>query len=265
LIESGDGGFFRLVDGLLIANDAARGPWTADACHAGPVAGLVARALEQLLPHKQLVRLSLNFRRPIPMLGLSVTAAVDRDGREVAIASAEVRSEAGVCVTANSVHIAPQPLADLPTASRAHPEFSEAVPGEFPLRRAPHGQPFFSAGIEVAYPPGESRDPGPTTVWMRTLPIVAGEQPSPFQSLCPLADCGNGVSRNAEFTEAIFINPDLTIVVFRLPESDWLASEAMSHWQSNGVGMSQAQLFDTRGAVGFALQTLLVKCIKSDT
>jgi hypothetical protein len=262
VIESGDGGFFRLEDGLLIANDAARGPWSADACHAGPVTGLVARALEQVLPHKQLVRLTLNFRRPIPMLGLNVTAVVDRDGRDVAIASADVKSDAGVCVTASSLHIAPQASTDLPNAFRPHPDFSEAVPGEFPLQHAPHGRPFFSSGIEVAYPPGETRAPGPTTVWMRTLPIVAGEVPSAFQSLCPLADCGNGVSRNAEFTEAIFINPDLTIAVFRLPESDWLASEAMSHWQSNGVGMSQAQLFDVKGAVGFALQTLLVRPVK---
>ncbi|MDH4124367.1 MAG: thioesterase family protein [Gammaproteobacteria bacterium] len=261
MIESGDGGFFRLEDGLLTANDAARGPWSADACHGGPVTGLVARALEQVLPHKQLVRLTLNFRRPVPMLGLTVTAAVDRDGREVAIGSAEVRSEAGICVTASSVHIAPQVRTDLPTAFRPHPDFSKAGPGEFQLRHAPHGQPFFSSGVEVAYPPGETLAPGPTTVWMRTLPIVAGEVPSPFQSLCPLADCGNAVSRNAEFTEAIFINPDLTIAVFRPPESDWLASEAMSHWQPNGVGMSQAQLFDVKGAVGFALQTLLVRPI----
>jgi len=119
--------------------------------------------------------------------------------------------------------------------------------------------PFFSSGIEVAYPPGETSDPGPTSIWMRTLPIVEGEKPSPFESLCPLADCGNGISRNSTFAVASFVNPDLTITVFRLPESEWLASQAVSFWEPTGIGMSQAQLYDEKGAVGFALQMLIVK------
>ena len=98
---------------------------------------------------------------------------------------------------------------------------------------------------------------------MRTLPIVDGEAPSPFQSLCPLADCGNGISRNSTFAEATFVNPDLTIAVFRLPESEWLAASARSFWEPTGVGLSQAQLYDTKGAIGFALQTLIVKPVKN--
>jgi hypothetical protein len=96
-------------------------------------------------------------------------------------------------------------------------------------------------------------------MWMKTLPIVEGEIASPFQRLCTIADCGNGISRNAEFTDASFINADLTINVFRLPESEWLASQAKSFWESTGIGMSHATLFDTRGAIGVALQTLIVK------
>ena len=139
------------------------------------------------------------------------------------------------------------------------PDFSKASPGAFPVERAVHGLPFFSSGIEVAYPPGETSDAGPTTLWMRALPIIDGEQCSPFQRLCPLADCGNGISRNSTFAEATFVNPDLTINIFRLPASDWLASSAMSFWEPSGVGMSQAQLFDTRGPIGYALQSLIIR------
>jgi hypothetical protein len=33
----------------------------------------------------------------------------------------------------------------------------------------------------------------------------------------------------------------------------------VSFWEPNGIGMSQATLFDTRGPVGAALQTLIVR------
>jgi hypothetical protein len=96
-------------------------------------------------------------------------------------------------------------------------------------------------------------------MWMRTVPILAGEVPSPFQRICPLADCGNAVSRNAELGEAHFINPDLTLVLHRDPVGEWLGISARSHWQSTGVGLADALLFDDLGLVGRALQTLLVR------
>jgi hypothetical protein len=259
VIRSNDGGFFRIENGQMIANDAARGPWSADACHAGPVAGILARALEQALPHKQLVRLSLDFHRSIPMTALDIETHIEREGRGTAVARATLSSASGVCVTATSLYIASLPLADLPTVKQATPNFADAEAGNFAMQQAPHGLPFFTHGTEVAFPPGETPDPGPTMMWMRTLPIVAGEAPSPFQSVCPLADCGNAISRNAEFTTANFINPDLTIAVFRLPESDWLASRARSNWEPNGIGLAQAQLFDTQGEIGVALQSLIVR------
>jgi hypothetical protein len=94
---------------------------------------------------------------------------------------------------------------------------------------------------------------------MRTLPLLEGEEPSPFQTLCPIADCGNGIGRNAEFGIASFVNADLTVFSCRLPESKWLATSAISLWEPNGIGMSQATLFDTRGVLGVALQTLIVR------
>lgn len=255
--------FFRIDGDLVVGNDAARGPWSADACHAGPVTAVLARALEQAISDKQLARVTVSFHRPIPMAGFRAATAIERDGRTVATATAKLTASDGrVCADASGLFIAPGDHGSLPTASLPGPDFDDATAGPFPVERAVHGLPFFSSGIEVAYPPGETPDPGPTTIWMRTLPIVEGEVPSPFQAVCPLADCGNGISRNATFAEATFVNPDLTVVVFRLPESQWLASAARSFWEPGGVGMSQAQLFDTRGAIGFALQTLVVQPVK---
>ena len=252
--------FHENDDGLIVGNDAARGPWDADACHAGPVTAVIARAFEGAVADKQLVRITVTFQRPIPMTGFRVAATVEREGRVATSASAALTDGEGrVCAAASSLHLATGDAAGLPTATLPAPDIREAVPGGFPIEEVAHDLPFFNSGIEVAYPPGESAGPGPKTVWMRTIPIVAGATPSPFESLCPLADCGNGISRNTGLDEAYFVNPDLTVACFRLPESDWLASSALSFWEPHGIGLSQAQLFDTRGPVGYALQTLVVR------
>lgn len=258
-----DSAFFRREGDWIIGNAAARGPWSADACHGGPVAAVLAGALEQACPQKQLCRLTIAFQRPVPMAAFRVDTDIVRDGRAATTASATLRDRDGkTCAMATSMHIQAAPVSDLPSATIDHPVFAEAVAGEFPLTVAPHGQPFFASGIEVAYPPGENNGPGATTVWMRTLAAIEGEVPTPFQTLCPIADCGNGISRNSDLTAASFINPDLTVVVYRLPISQWIASQAISFWQPNGIGMSQATLFDTAGSVGVALQTLIVRSLK---
>ncbi len=252
--------FFRCNDDWFIGNDASRGPWTADACHAGPVTAVIARALEHVAPERQLTRLTVNFRRPIPISGFRVDAEIERSGRSATTATATLRDrDDRICAAASSLHLVTHSYTGLPSAAIPHPSFEAASSGQFPVKRALHGLPFFESGIEVAYPPGETNEPGPTTMWMRTIPILESEKPSPFQSLCPIADCGNGISRNADFYEVSFVNADLTVVAYRPPESDWLASQAISFWQASGIGISQAVLFDKIGSLGTALQTLVVR------
>ncbi|MDH3713075.1 MAG: thioesterase family protein [Gammaproteobacteria bacterium] len=259
-----DTAFLTSSDGeWFVGNDAARGPWSANHCHAGPVAGVFARAFESLITDKTLVRLSAVFIRPVPIAGFRVNASITRNGRTVATATADLKDAAGiVCATADSLHMAVRDAGVLPSAAVASPDFNEAVHGVFPIAESHHQLPTFGDAVEIAYPPGETAAPGPTTLWMRTPPLLADEQPSPFQRLCPLADCGNAISRNAELTEASFVNPEITIACFRAPQSDWLASRAISFWEPTGIGLASAALFDEMGMIGTALQTLIVEPVR---
>jgi hypothetical protein len=255
-----DKAFFRTDGDWIVGNGAARGPWFADACHAGPVTAAIARALEQVVTDKQLSRLTVNYCRPVPLGGFRVDPEIIRSGRAATSAVATLRdAQDRICAIASSVHIATHDFAGMPTSTIPHPSFDEARIDKFPIEEALHGLPFFGSSIDVAFPPGESGEPGPTTMWLRALPIVEGESPSPFQVMCPISDCGNGISRNAEYSEISFVNADITVSAYRLPESDWLASQAVSFWQPSGIGTSQAVLFDTVGSIGMALQTLILK------
>ena len=252
--------FFRIERDVFIGNDAARGPWSPQACHAGPVTGAIAHAMEPLAPHQQLVRLSISFVRPVPVGGFRIETEPVRQGRAASTSTARLFALDGkLCAKAKSLHLSTYDSADLPTATLESPDFDAAVPGRWILDHAPHGQTHFGEHVEIRLPPGEDTKPGPTTLWMRTIPIIEGQEQTRFQSLCPLADCGNGISRNMELTDYSCVNPDLTLVVFREPQSDWLASRAMSFWEPNGIGMSHAMLFDTKGPVGTALRTLLLR------
>jgi len=164
--DDSDKAFFRANDDWFDGNGASRGPWSADACHAGPVAAIIARALERVVLDKQLTRLTINFRRSIPISGFRVNAEIERAGRSTTTAIATLSDEDDrICATASSLHLVAHSYENLPSASVPRPSFDGAKRGEFAVKRALHGLPFFSSEIEVAYPPGETRDPGPTTLW----------------------------------------------------------------------------------------------------
>jgi hypothetical protein len=253
--------FFTTADGEWFQpTDPCRGPWDPNSCHAGPPTGLLARASELLLPDQQLVRLTVELTRPVPFAGFSIGAETTRAGRTVSTTSISLLDGSGrTVVTARGMHITADQPFEMPTAPHRMPRLADAEHGHFPLSNFSHGLPGFSSGVEVRYPPDDGPHPGPTRMWMRSLPLLPDEDPSPFQRICPLADCGNAVSRNADPASVAFMNTDLTILLHRPPEGDWLGMDSVSRWESNGIGMSDSLLFDDIGPVGRALQSLVLR------
>jgi hypothetical protein len=220
----------------------------------------MARAMEGLIPNGRLSRVVVEVLRPVPMAGFRVQAEVRRPGRSVMATEAEVFDDDRVYARAMGLHLRTLDEGlDCSTARVDSPSFEVAVPGPFPISETRHGLVAFPGSVEVRYDPAESQGTGgPTTVWMRTVPLLADEEPSGFQRLCPLADSGNGISYNDYLDRVLFVNPDLTIAVHRHPVGEWLCSRVRSHWNADGIGMSDAELFDREGPVGRAVQTLLL-------
>ena len=100
---------------------------------------------------------------------------------------------------------------------------------------------------------------GPATVWMRPrVALVAGEEVTPLQRVLVAADSGNGVSAALDWKRYLFINVDLTVHLHRMPEGEWVCLDAITLPEPDGVGMADSALFDERGPIGRAVQTLLV-------
>lgn len=238
-----------------------RGPWDEHACHAGPPTGLLARAMEQLLPAQRLTRLTVNLQRPVPFAGFRVEATIVRQGRTVSLSEARlIDGQNKVVITATGLHLSPAKQADMPTFEQNFGSPDDAQVGEFPIKDTLHDKPAFNGdGVEVRYPEGQTRLPGPTTAWLKTVPLLNYETPTPFQRMCPLADCGNAFGRNAEPADVTFMNTDLTLVLHRDPEGEWLGSQSVGYWEPNGIGLADALLFDEQGVVGRAMQTLILR------
>ena len=243
-----------------IGNDPARGPWSPDACHAGPVTAVIAGAAEAIVPDRQLVRLTINYLRPVAMDGFRVEARSEGGGRTAASTSVDVYDRNDkLLATARGLHLVVHEIPTPPTVERRPPPLADARFDGFPVRKVVHNRPFFGSEVEIAYPQGHDHTPGPTTIWMKCRPIVDGETTSAFQSACPLSDCASGFARNAEFVDISCVNPDLTVLLHRPPRSEWLASSGVSYWEPTGIGSSSATLYDEYGVIGSALQSLVIR------
>ncbi|MHB8670367.1 MAG: thioesterase family protein [Acidimicrobiales bacterium] len=251
-----DGGSARYSPTQLAA-----GPWYAEALHGGPVAALLARAVENCEPSEELEvsRLTMELLRPVPSAPLTVEARVIRPGRKVQWLDVSMRHGEVELARARALRIrrapVPIPEGDVP---RGRPDVGpeSATPG-IPLSSGVTA--YHTEGAELRFVGGRFEERGPATVWIRLrVPVVAGEDPSPLQRVAAAADFGNGVSSVLDFESHLFINPDLTIHLHRLPKGEWVCLDAKTHLQADGVGLAESQLYDQRGPIGRSLQSLLI-------
>jgi hypothetical protein len=272
-----DDAFFEPSGECYESSELTRGPWDPGSQHAGPPAALVGREVERLesdVP-RQVGRITFEILRPVPIARLRVEAHVVRPGRSVELVVATLADADGeLLVRANAWRLR---VADVDVPSELTSEAGgDVARGEGSTLRPGHAPPgpesaqkrdFFDTGHSTGYHTamdyrfvaGAFLEPGPATVWMRMRrPLVAGEQPSPLQRVLVAADSGNGVSATLDWERFVFINVDLSVHLNRLPAGEWVCLDAITIPEPTGIGISDTALYDERGPIGRAAQTLLV-------
>jgi hypothetical protein len=252
--------FFRGDGDVFEPTESTRGPWDPDAQHAGPPAALLGRAIERCGDGegKHVGRVTFEVLRPVPMTTLTVSAEVVRPGRSVELVEASLADRDGEVMLARGWRLKTEPV-----------EFAPAPADEPPPHGPADGTPrdFFPTGVDEGYHTameyrfvtGAFLELGPAVVWMRMRhPLVDGEEPTPLQRVLVAADSGNGVSAALDYHRFLFINTDLTVHLHRGPKTEWVCLDAVTRLDAGGVGMSDTLLWDERGRIGRAAQTLLV-------
>lgn len=253
--------FYHPDGDWLVASELTRGPWDPSAQHAGPPSALLARAIERCGEPDgvQVGRITMEIMRPITIGRLRAQARIVRPGRSVELIEATLEGEEGELMRALAWRLRTQPV-----------DLGSEPPRDPPPPGPEHGEerPFFDTGQDVGYHTamnyrfvhGSFLDPGPATVWMRMCqPLVEGEEPTPLQRVLVAADSGNGVSAAFDPRRYLFVNTDLSVHLVRMPVGEWVCLDARTYPEANGVGLADTALYDERGRIGRAAQTLLVR------
>ena len=263
--------FEQLDDGRFVAQPIARGPWSPEALHGGPVGAILTGVAEDTLGSSgsdaiHPVRVTLDLERPVGLGPLSVTGRVVRGGRKVQVVEVDAHDEAGTRLARVSVLAIRRTEVPIP-ADTLRPD-DHIPPGPehgHPLEADSFSHPdglgaFHRDGVDHRFVRGTFLGDGPSTDWIRLkAPVLAGRTPSPIQRAMAASDFVNGVSAVLPWDRWLFINPDLTVTLHRLPVGEWVGLDAVTRVEADGVGTAEADLFDQHGRIGRCVQTLLIE------
>jgi hypothetical protein len=74
-----------------------------------------------------------------------------------------------------------------------------------------------------------------------------------------VADFSNGIAPVLPFDARTFLNADLSVSFARVPEGEWIFSDAETWLGDDGAGLAMTQLGDARGWFGRAVQSLIIE------
>jgi hypothetical protein len=247
------------------ATDLARGTWSAAIQHGAPVSALLVRALERCEQRDdtRLSRVVIDLLGPVPAEGdLWVRPQLERGGKQVELLSAEMLALGPDGQPRPVASASGWRLQQLDTRALAH----AATPPPRPVAEARnrdlkarkwdrnyvHSLEWLWLTERLTAGPGES--------WIKpTTDLVSGETMTQLERLFAVADCANGIGSKLDITKWTFVNTDLAVHVFRIPDGDWIGIRAETSYGPDGIGTTVGTLFDEQGAVGAIQQSVLVR------
>jgi len=247
------------------ATDLARGTWSAAIQHGAPVSALLVRALERYAERDdtRLSRVVIDLLGPVPAEGdLWVRPRLERGGKQIELVTAEMLAPGPDGQPRPVARASGWRLQQLDTEAIAH----AAAPPPRPLAEA-RDRNLTARKWDRNYVHSlewlwltEPLTPGPGESWIKpTVDLVSGENMTQLERLFAVADCANGIGSKLDITKWTFLNTDLAVHVFRIPEGDWIGIRAETSYGPDGIGTTVGTLYDEQGAVGAIQQSVLVR------
>jgi len=252
---------YRVEATRVMPSRHAGGPWNTSLQHGAAPAALVAWAAERIPAGQpmQVVRLTIDLLRPIPIAPLELETEVVREGRKIQVASVRLLADGTEVVRASVLKIRAARFVLPDTAVAAAPELPGPELGIEPRELTEIPNPFLS-GMSLRAVRGGFRQAGPAAIWFRAdRAIVEGAAITPLMRAAITADFCNGASAVLDFHRWTFINGDLTVNLSRLPDGDWILLDAETWVGPDGSGLAAARLADLNGYFGRAVQSIVVE------
>ncbi len=255
------GAYYEQVEvGRFRSTIATQSPWDFAAQHGGPASALLVRAIERHVddPSLRIARISSDFLGQIPQGVADVTTRTIRPGRRVCLVESALSFAGRDAVVVRSwlIHREDSRIAPVSWVAPAPP-----LPGPQEQRYFPRMAPSWGYGrsVEWRFVTGGFHEAGPGAVWARPhTAVVAGEMPSPIQSLMVVADSTNGISAPTHAPGWLFIPPGITVTLLREPVGEWIFFDAATSLSADGIGVAHAAVSDPDGFVAYVDQPVLV-------
>lgn len=251
---------FRTEGTKFVPADAAGNPWGANLTGGGPVAGLLAHALEAALTDSDLfvARLTADLMRPVPRTELDVTTRVLRAGKRLHVLEATLSAQGQdlARMTAQAVRreeiAEPSPPLGVPFAGPDELEDGTLLPQGLGLLPGVHDV------VQTRWITDQFSNEPTCRVWMRMpMTLLPGVPTSPLVHVAILSDCINAASPIGRLAGP-WINTDITLYLHRELEGDWLGIESTRATEHTGVGLASATLYDYKGPLGTVSEAILV-------
>lgn len=242
----------------------ANAGWYEEGQHGGALAALVAGHVEALptLTPMQVTRFTVEIFRVVPLVPLRIETSIVREGKKIQVIEARVLAK-GVELTRAYIQRLRLAEVGLPANVEETPTTLPMPADLSPLDTAAWGHGpqdkmmFHRHAIEVREAVGGFDIPGPGAVWIRLVDrIIADRANTPLQRLLAVSDFCNGISRFDTGPDWLFMNPDLSVNINRLPRGEWVALDAVSEYSGIGRGMASGTLWDETSYLGRSTQTL---------
>lgn len=244
-------------------------PWGPQMQHGGPVAAVIARAIDRCDPRPmtRLARLSVEILGAVPMTEVRVSARVLRPGRRIELLTAtlEAQDSSGAwrpAAIGTAWRLATQPTDDVVN----HADPAKTQPGDdsgdlhdYDLLDSWRVGGFVEALTwrvdHIGTTPTDH-----TTAWTHLAhPLIDGEEITALERVIAAADTTNGIGARLNPADFTFLNCDMTVHLFAPPTGAWFGLEAETSVGPDGIGMSAGVIHSDNGPVGRVSQTVLVE------
>lgn len=250
---------FRLDGNHIETGPNAAGPWDPTTQHGSAPAALVTHIAEsiQTAEPMQIVRLTMDLLRPVPVAPLTFQVEVLREGRKIQLAEVRLLAKDVMVARATVLKIRVH-RPELPAGVEG-PSLTLPKPDDCRILENRFRNPFL-AGLTLRTAHGDFLTPGPAAIWYRLdREIVEGAPVSPVMRAVIASDFSNGTSSLLDFREWTFINADLTVNLARPPIGEWILLDSESWLGPDGTGIAAARLADQHGYFGRAIQSLVIE------
>ncbi|WP_440712413.1 acyl-CoA thioesterase domain-containing protein [Gordonia sp. FQ] len=249
--------FDRDSSGALVPRDIAASGWGEAQMRGLAVSGALARGVEAEIAALgrdglRPARWTLDLFRPVGMAPIEVVTEVVRAGRRLCLVDAVLRQHGKAAARASALYLAPNDAVN----GRVWSPESGVVPPPGPECRAEGLERLYRTDATDRWqPPWETpQDASRTHAWQYPVPLVTGEELTPFQALAGAADVANA-ALNMGTRGLEYINADVTLHIARLPRGLEVGMSSSDRVEGDGVMTGVVSLYDREGVLGLAAIT----------